>query len=236
MNVIRLLLLASLAHLSGCYFLQDATVPMESIAHPNESGNAKQLLVLLPGIGDSHKSFEKNGVVETTLKQCEDVDVLAVNAHLAYYQERSLIPRLYEDIIQPAQEQGYESIHIAGISLGGFGALKYYESHANTVDKLLLFAPFLGEYEDYGYLLDNSMQPSESDRNSWPWFVANKEALKPAVYLAFGWDDKFAKPNRLFADTLNLPNEQVTSMAGGHKWKVWKELWPKQLQKALGCE
>ena len=43
--------------------------------------------------------------------------------HLSYYITRTAIQRLREDVILPARASGYKRISLAGISLGGLGAL-----------------------------------------------------------------------------------------------------------------
>jgi len=51
--------------------------------------------------------------------------MVAADLHLAYLQGGTMIKRLYEDIISPAQKQGYKKIWLVGISPGGLNSLLY---------------------------------------------------------------------------------------------------------------
>ena len=49
----------------------------------------------------------------------KDFDVISVDAHFGYYKNRDLVPRLHDDVITPAQQNGYEKIWLLGVSMGG---------------------------------------------------------------------------------------------------------------------
>ena len=66
---------------------------------------------------------------------------------------RVLLREIFRDAIKPscapicaspALARGVTTIWLAGISLGGFGALRYAEAHREIVEGLLLLSPFLG--------------------------------------------------------------------------------------------
>jgi len=73
--------------------------------------------------------------------------VLLTSATFAYYRDGKLVPRLHEEIVEPALRGGYRRIWLAGASLGGMGALLYEREYPGELTGLVLFAPFLGGKE-----------------------------------------------------------------------------------------
>src|SRR5690606_11951883 len=155
--------------LQSCYFLQSANKPLETIHYSlSPAGETtKDLMILLPGIGDYPDQFERHEFLAAL--QGMPVDAVAVNSHLAYYTERNLLTRLKHDVVEPAFEQGYERLHFVGISLGGYGILLYMRSHPEDVSSAILLSPYLGEPEHYHYLLDSAARPDGGEENIWPW-------------------------------------------------------------------
>ena len=77
----------------------------------------------------------------TTLRESgARVDSIAVDAHLGYYFQRTVIARLQADVLQPARQQGYRRIVLVGVSLGGLGALLCERDLPGSVDALVLAA------------------------------------------------------------------------------------------------
>ena len=64
--------------------------------------------------------------------------MVVADAHVGYFRNRSFEDRLRADVMVPARARGYESIWLAGISLGGLGALLYADEHPEEVAGLLL--------------------------------------------------------------------------------------------------
>ncbi len=82
--------------------------PLPTISPPTDERKGKSLIVMLPGRGDRAESFRTAGFLDTAADHA--FDVIAVDAHLGYYKERNLIPRLHNDVILPAKKDGYEKI------------------------------------------------------------------------------------------------------------------------------
>lgn len=222
-----------IALLSGCYYLKNPSIPMKTFSYPSNIGtdknnNQRRLMVVLPGIGDSVEKFDQHGVVAAIQHKNPDMDVMAVDAHFKYYQARTIVDRLRADIIKPALDAGYTEIYLGGISLGGFGSLLYLKQYPDDITKVFLMAPYLGEKEDYQYLLaDNSEIDAAAENSLWPWFMQLSSETKNKIHLAYGAQDKFAQPNGLFAK--NLSSTKVVTQDGKHNWKTWKRLWPELL-------
>ena len=226
-----------LSMLQGCYALQRATVPMGQITYRTEGSEQERkqnLLVLLPGIGDSRDAYEKRGFIdylrESDFGRGFPFDVVAVNAHFKYYSNRSIVTRLREDVVEPALSAGYENIHFVGISLGGFGSLLYLRDHPDDVSTVTLLAPYVGDPEHFAYLENESLDPPHGleNRSIWPWLEKLPERELRKIYLGFGEDDKFARGNALLGRRYLDPTRVVT-VEGGHDWSVWERLWPELL-------
>ena len=99
---------------------------------------------MLPGRSDDPEDLVEEGLSQILQQNEEHADIWIVDAHLGYYVSRTLIERLHTDVILPARRSGYARIHLLGISMGGLGALLYARQHADSIDSLLLVAPFLG--------------------------------------------------------------------------------------------
>lgn len=182
-------------------------------------------MILLPGIGDRANTFEKNGIIENILASNTGYDIISVEAHFKYYQNRTLVERLHEDIVQPALKKGYKEIVFGGVSLGGLGALLYLKYHPENVTKVVLIAPYLGEKQEYDYLIDKSKpKPNEFKIGLWPWLSQLPEKQTRKIFLAYGKQDKFSEPNALLESY--LPENNTYTTDGKHLWSTWRGLWP----------
>src|ERR1700722_18981046 len=74
----------------------------------------------------------------------QPIDILAVDTGMDFYLDGSMVERLHDEAIAPARANGAGPIWLAGISLGGLGALLYSQAHADLVEGLVLISPFIG--------------------------------------------------------------------------------------------
>ena len=195
---------------------------------------ARVMLVMLPGVKDRPQDLVEHGFIRAVRERAVPVDVVAVDAHLGYYLERSLIERLSADIIAPARAKGYVRIWFMGISLGAMGALIYARAHANEIEGMVVLAPFLGvqgtiaEIERAGGFSQwqpGAIEPDDDERLLLAWlkaYQADNPAM-PKLYLGYGVDDRFAPASKLLAQ--RLPATQVATTRGGHDWATWIDLW-----------
>ena len=103
--------------LCACHLLRPAKTPMNFELHPSPATDGDVLVVLLPGIESVAADFELHGFPERIQAALPGADVLAVDAHFAYYWQDSLVTRLHEDVLRPRLER-YEQVWLLGISLG----------------------------------------------------------------------------------------------------------------------
>jgi len=113
--------LAAGALLVGCASLRPPKAPMDVFVHKSPcTADARTLLVLLPGAYSDPDEFVREGFISAVEERQLAVDVLRADAQLAYYTNgMAILKRLGEDVIEPGRRQGYTSIWIAGISVGG---------------------------------------------------------------------------------------------------------------------
>ena len=226
---------------AGCASLMPAPVPMESLSYRQTDRANKTLFVFLPGRDDGAERFAAEGFVDAVRARKLPADMVAADASIGYYGKRLLVPRLQEDIIEPAKREGYRQIWLVGISIGATGALWYGREHPDDLAGMVLLAPYLGaqakslEVAGGGGLHRWSLPPQHRGEFEWDlWEIAtwytDPERTTGRVYLGYGRQDEFAFANQLLADV--LPREQVFVMDGGHDWKTWRTLWNRILDEA----
>lgn len=194
------------------------------------------LLVMLPGAYSDIDEFENEGGYLTALRERRiAADVVLADAHMAYYFDKSIVDRLREDVMQPARAAGYRQVWIAGISLGGFGALLHEQMEPGQTAGLLVIAPYLGEkpllsqIERAGSLArwqaPAGPQGQEAEVRIWRWMQRHlaSPAPQPPLYLAFATRDRMAQGHALLASA--LPPDRVFTTPGGHDWPEWRRLW-----------
>lgn len=227
----------------GCALTVPATrMPMDVTRLPGPcAGRAPALVVMLPGAYSRPQEFVDEGFVGELRRRAVAADIAIADAHVGYFQDRSVIGRLREDIVLPARAQGYRQVWLVGISLGGFGALAYGARHGGEVDGILALAPYLGRRQLQKEIIDaggparwrSAPHPREADdaeRDLWAW-LAQPAPPGPPVWLGFGRADRFADAHRLLANA--LPAGRSFDAPGGHDWPPWRALWSDWLARRL---
>lgn len=233
--------LAITALLAGCGALKPTSVPMPSFFEATScAAPADTLLVMLPGAYSEPDEFVREGIVDAVRQQRLRVDVMRVDAHLGYYNERGQVfERLREDVIEPARAKGYRHIWVLGISVGGLGAIAYSDKYPGQLDGLVVLAPYLGErltsleIANAGGLAKWRVPPRELAMDERLWRRLSEYAKVPPapslppLYLGYGTEDRFAFSHRLLAAV--LPADRVATTPGGHDWPEWRRLWAQLL-------
>jgi S-formylglutathione hydrolase FrmB len=254
--------LGSLGIAGGCaMFTPEPVAPMP--VRRDEVGGAaaaKTLLVLLPGAFDHADDFATEGFMRALDAAGAAVQVARPEAHLGYYVWESFVQRLHEDVVLPARGRG-QRIWLAGISIGGYGALTYAMRHGAEVAGVLAIAPWLGRRElqrdilaaggaiawrnamrsvgDQGRHIDQAARteptaPAEDvDRALWLWLgdAPSPNLQRPPLYLGFGTDDRLVGSHEAMAAL--LPGERVDRVPGGHDWPAWRLAWTHWLARGL---
>ena len=155
-------------------------------------------------------------------------DGIPLETGMEPYLDGSIVERLHA-AIAPTRP-----VWLAGISLGGMGALLYAKAHPEAVAGLLLLSPFIGTRGTVAEVIQaggfDSWEPPSGDAATedhllLQWLKSCRGRLN--IHLGYGESDRYAASFRLLADL--LPAERVMSVAGGHDWATWKILWDRLL-------
>jgi pimeloyl-ACP methyl ester carboxylesterase len=221
------------ALVQGCGYVRIAKTPMASLnVISREPCHAEGAIVLLPGFGDRASIFEERGFVAALRKVAPGYDVFAADAHFGYYRKGTVVERLEHDVIGPLRARGYTKLWLAGTSMGGHGAVGYAREHPESVEGLLLFAPYMGpesvlnEVRSAGGLCEYrtaSVTPDDAQsfaRMNLQWLKQEAcDRKRIALWLAVGTEDHLLAADRVLGDALGA--EHVLILPGGHGWKVW---------------
>ena len=202
------------------------------------AGQAGELLVCLPGISDFAEDFARAGFADAARQSGWAAEVVAADAHFGYYARRTLLDRLRQDLILPARDAGRGRVWLAGVSMGGLGALLYARHHPEDVAGVIALAPYLGEADLVREIAAaggaRAWRPGERSagtafplRDLWAWLRDAATPGRPAIHLACGAEDRFAPANRLLGAL--LPADRVLIAPGGHDWRTWRRLWAEVL-------
>jgi hypothetical protein len=225
--------LLMLGMLFGCYPKGDPDKPIPTTFVPAPQA-ARRLVVVLPGRGDGLAGLERTGIAQAIQSQWPDADVTLSGLAIGYYLQGGAIRRLHDEIIAPARTRGYREIWLLGASLGGLGALMYDGQYPDTVDGLVLMAPYLGEKP----LLDEIAAaggiakwnpgplPDVVDGDNFQhelWRHLHNWSRDPSrarnVWLAYG-DQDYLRDTMPSLIPL-LPPSHVLLRQGRHAWSVW---------------
>ncbi len=236
-----LLLLAAVA--PSCASLSQPAIPLRTLELGRKTGGTC-LAVLLPGRWDEPESFAKAGFAEAVARRHLSLDLMAVDAHLGYYRNRSVTERLQLDVLEPARAAGYRTIWIVGTSLGGLGGILSLRDHPQDLAGVLALAPFLGPPEvireiraaggPARWMPPRILAADDVGRELWsflaPWAAGPQE--RP-LHLGWGTEDSLAEANEVLASM--LPRERIYTAHGGHDWKTWASLWEQFLDRTTLC-
>jgi pimeloyl-ACP methyl ester carboxylesterase len=229
-------LVSVVTFLYGCY--PQTKIPLDTIQYESqETQGQRTLVIFLPGKGDSITTFQKQGLVKAVRERNLPIDMIAVDAHIGYYQNWTILDRLKQDVIQYAQSKSYNHIWLVGDSMGAYGAVSYAKKYPADITGVVLLGPFLGEKKliqeitrDGGLQTGNpgditSATREAWERGIWAWFrnYGLQQKSLPALYLGYGRQDRFAEVQDYLASF--MPPEHVISIEGGHDWYTWKKIW-----------
>lgn len=221
--------------LSGCVASRPVENPIPSVFYPAGKTASSDLFVFLPGRGDAVDAFQENGFIDKLQTAMPNTDAVAVDAHLAYYEKGLMAGQVYRDVLEPYKNKGYQNIILVGISLGGYGALWLGNEYPDVISSVIILAPFLGmkplleRIEDAGSIEQWRAQLDHEaafDERVWLWAdeLRNPQSgLIDTAILGYGKSDRFAGAAELLASS--MPESNVFSVAGGHNWSSWKDLW-----------
>lgn len=202
------------------------------------------LVILLHGVYGSHWAWAVKGQAHQTLQQLVSEGrlrpmVLVMPSDGLYADGSGYLPHcsadyekwIVEDVIQVAKEQvqgitDVSPVFIAGLSMGGFGALRLGAKYPQ------LFKSFSGlssitHFEQIGAFVqdfEQLKQDTTTQDGVLEWMLLHRQRL-PLFRFDCGTDDPLIAYNRALHATLTT--HQIPHLyeeyAGGHTWEYWHE-------------
>ncbi|MBL8751591.1 MAG: alpha/beta hydrolase [Planctomycetes bacterium] len=232
---------------SACAVLRSPAKPMPCSFHPApatpDAPTARCLLVLLPGIGDSIADLVDRGMLAAVRDRRIAADVLIADAHFGYYRTRTAVQRIWEDVLEP-RIAAYDEVWLAGVSLGGFGALLCASDievakHA-PITGVIAVGPYLGGDEVADDVLAagglRSWSPPAGEQTvgqrvfGWLRGYGDPTVDRPRMFLGIGSNDSLLRQSRAAATI--LPATHVLEVSGGHDWTAFLAIWQQLLDRA----
>jgi len=226
---------------AGCAYLpREPVVPMPVMRRPNDpQRRAEVLVVMLPGAYSWPSDFIDQGFVSRLQAQGFAVDVAIADSHLGYVENGTLLERVRDDVLLPAQRDGYRRIWLVGISLGGFASLGLLMRQSEAIEGVLTIAPYVGQptllqqvAAAGGAVAYAERAPPSDDLAAelWLWIGRSSPALRHKIHLYTGRDDRLISGQRLLESVLET--DHVVEVPGGHDWPAWNALWARWLAHA----
>lgn len=219
--------------LAACSAGGDVKRPIPTLLVP-ATQPAHRLVVMLPGRGDDLDSLARRGVAQIIRDQWPDADVVLTGLTMPFYRQGRAAQRLHQEVLRPARARHYDQVWLAGISLGGLGALVYDRAYPGEVDGMLLISPYLGDKALYREIQaagglarwqpgpEQAFTPETYQRELWRyirhWSV--DPARAQSVWVAYGDKERFRDRIALLA--AQLPPGHAFELPGHHNWTLWK--------------
>ncbi len=226
------LILLPTLFLGGCLATGNVAKPIPTTFYPAPQP-ASRLVVMLPGRGDSLADLERHRVAQSIQHQWPDADVILAGLTMPYYRQGRAPQRLHDEVIAPALARGKRHLWLAGISLGGMGALLYDRAYPGQAHGMLLLSPYLGDAAIHRQIRDagglrawqpgppQPMTPDTFQHELWRsirrW--QHEPGRACTVWVAYGASERFRKPIELM--TPLLPPSHALMMPGHHNWTLW---------------
>lgn len=202
---------------------------MRYISDSATSGHkASTLIIMLPGATCVPEDFITQGFVKAVRERHLDIDLILPELKFEQIADQSALRDLNSSMVAPALAQ-YETIWLAGISIGGYIALAHAHCYPGQIQGLCLIAPYPGNRMTTGEIANagglNAWQPGDIteddiERGNWAWL---KNTQQVSVHLGYGTEDRFADGIALMEQA--IPAKQVDKIPGDHTWPVWQQLW-----------
>ena len=203
---------------------------MRTLVQSPEGTRARGLIAMLTGSYSEPEDFVREGFAEAARARDVQADLVLAEMRAAWFADGSVIERIREHVVRPAQSRGFERIWLGGISIGALSVLSYAARHEEDLEGIVLFSPYpaarevLREVDAAGGLAAwRPRIPAEGDleREAWRW-LATHGASWP-VHCWFGSGDRFAPGQRRMGEAMQPA--RVHERPGGHDWAAWRAYW-----------
>jgi enterochelin esterase-like enzyme len=215
-----------------------------TVFSPPNAGKNTPLVILLHGVYGSHWAWAMKGNAHITTQNLIEAGqikpmILAMPSDGLYADGSGYVPHqnadyerwIVDDVIEVMKEQYQEitdesPIFIAGLSMGGFGALRLGAKYPtvfkafsglSSITHFNQISEFVADFEQLKH--DALEQDSVLE-----WILENKETISPFRFDC-GTDDILIEHNRQLH--IELKNNGIPHIyeefSGGHTWEYWSE-------------
>lgn len=215
-----------------------------SVFVPPNSEGVLPIVILLHGVYGSHWAWAVKGKAHETAQQLINAGqiqpmILAMPSDGLYGDGSGYVPHqnadyekwIVEEVVQVLKEQIPQAtdaspLFIAGLSMGGYGALRLGAKHPQV------FRAFSGlssitHFEQIGQFVSDFEQLKKDaveQDGVLDWMLKNRAALPPFRFDC-GAEDVLIEHNRQLHTALereSIPH-QYEEFTGGHSWEYWEE-------------
>lgn len=208
------------------------------------AGGATKVLYLLHGYSDDHTAWVRNTSIERYADKCNLAVIMPAVNHSFYANE--LYGECYWDYIAeelPAEMHHFfhlsdkpEDTFVAGLSMGGYGAMKLALTHPERFSAAASFSGAVNLFDQRKLddrvnraslerIFGDVTQARQGGNDLFDLLVRHADApAKPRLYVACGNADFLYQDNLKFVPALKQHNWDVTyyEEAGvGHEWAFW---------------
>lgn len=224
------------------------TTKQQKFSGPCKDGG-ETLLVMVPGMGMAAADFDAEGLTGFARERNWPVSIAVVDPGPDAYLDGSLEIRLLDGIAVARRDAGATRVWLAGISLGCQAILRCVRVRPDLATGLILLTPYLAstglvaEVARAGGIRKWSLANlgrKEPERALLAWLATTPPGTLPPILVGRALGDRFAATAAMLADL--LPDDQFTSVPGGHDWTSWRALWrlildrnPFEPKAAPGC-
>lgn len=218
-----------------------------TLLNHNLAGQSKPLIILLHGVFASHWAWQYSVGIEqsfnSALAQSPALAdfVIAMPSDGLFADGSAYLPIkgqgdyeqwIVSDVIGAVREavtciDFKSSIYIAGLSMGGYGALRLGCKYPNIFQGISAHSA-ITTLDEMGLFVRGSLdvyrQDNEKNSDIAYWAKRNKDQL-PAICFDCGVDDPLIEGNRKFHTTLNKlgVSHQYQEHCGGHEFAYWAQ-------------
>lgn len=195
--------------------------------------DAYPVLYLLHGLGGNHAAWCGYSNIEFFAEE-RNIAVVMISGENKFYRsvsggddyDRFIDEELPEFITSmfPVSKQP-EQTYIAGLSMGGAGALMHGLANPNKYAAIGAFSAAVQEEKEEKESTEENEYGKPDPREKIVQLQKKQEKI-PAIYLACGENDTLYQENKAFAEFLKAQNVDVTwvSVADfGHEWRFWNQ-------------
>lgn len=206
---------------------------LRTVGTVGTSGDAPQLLVMLPGVAMRPEDLFEAGFADAIERRGLALELLAVDISGLGLDAVDTWDALQQRVLTPARERGAR-VWLGGISLGGMVAMAHLAARPGVADGLCLLAPYPGSRPSVNVIERaggvDRWQPSEADLRDpelrvWQWLQRPPADLP--VFIGHGTEDRFAARIQRVAE--RFPPASRHAVPGGHDWSAWRPLWERFL-------